>query len=395
AAYGQPRYVAQVYNLINPQEQGQYSLDMAYFDFVRGNQMYSPALCDLFGAPPRQPGAEITAFHCDVARSVQFVLEEILLDKVHYLASRVDSPNLCMAGGVALNCVANGRIVREGPFEKLFVQPAAGDAGGCLGAAALAHVHLTGERHSHMPLSHVYWGPAWTSEEVAAILLAAEIPADDFRQRQDRLLEKVVDGLESGQIVGWFQGAMEFGPRALGARSILSNPLLPGIRDRLNRLKGREMFRPFTPSVLAHHTAAHFDLDHLSLFMLETCPVRSPLALPGITHVDGSSRPQTVSAELNPRYAALLEAFYRRTGCPLLLNTSLNFRGEPIVCSPIDALLCMGRMGLDILVLNDFYIERTRLPDNWDVLCAGWQTQQQSAFTKHENMIHDYLYTFV
>ena len=396
APYGEPRFVDQIYTLIDDGPGGQYTLAMDYFDFVRGRRMFAPALCDLFGAPPRVPESALTPFHCDVARSVQVVLEEILLTKVRYLAGRVDSGNLCMAGGVALNGVANGRIVREGPFERLFVQPAAGDAGGSLGAAALAHIEQTGRRHSHEPLAHVFLGPHFDTDEAASVLAATGLPAHDFRHREADLLDAVVDRLVQHQVVGWFHGAMEFGPRALGARSILANPLDPDIRDRLNaRIKKRETFRPFAPSVLAEHAADHFVLDHPSPFMLETCRVASPLALPGITHIDGSARPQTVDRVHNPRFAALLEAFYRRTGCPMLVNTSFNMRGEPIVCTPADALLCMGRSGLDALVLEDFLLDRAMLPDTWEPLLAAWQSRRRSAFAQRKSAIEENLYTFV
>ncbi len=396
APYGQPRYVDQMHELVSSGPNGQYSLNMDYFDFVRGRTMYSARLCELFGAPPRQPEADITPFHQDVARSLQVVLEEILLEKAHYLAGRVDSPNLCLAGGVALNCVANGRLLRDGPFARLFVQPAAGDAGGCLGAAALAHVQLTGQRHTYQPLSHVFLGPSFTADEVAGLLTATGIAAHDFRGRQAALLEAVVDRLAANQVVGWFHGALEFGPRALGARSILANPQDPNVRQRLNQLvKKREAFRPFAPSVLYAHAADHLDLDHPSPFMLETCQVTSPLDLPGITHVDGSARPQTVDPATSPRYAALLEAFYRRTGCPILVNTSFNVRGEPIVCTPVDALFCLGNSGLDALVLEDFILDRAMLPANWPLLLTAWQRRSRTAFASERSPIGENLYTFV
>ncbi len=396
APYGEPRFVDQIRQLIADGPGGQYTLAMDYFDFARGRRMFSPALCELFDAPPRVPESEITPFHCDVARSVQAVLEEMLMAKVRYLAGRVDSANLCMAGGVALNCVANGRIVCEGPFERLFVQPAAGDAGGCLGAAALAHIQKTGQRHSDESLARIFLGPRFSADDVASMLAATGLPAHDFRHREADLLDAVADRLARNQVVGWFHGAMEFGPRALGARSILANPLDPGIRDRLNAMiKKREAFRPFAPSVLAGHAAEHFDLDHPSPFMLETCRVVSPLALPCITHVDGSARPQTVERAHNPRFAALLEAFYRRTGCPMLVNTSFNVRGEPIVCTPADALLCMGRSGLDALVLEDFLIDRAMLPDTWEPLLAAWHSRRRSAFGRSKSAIEENLYTFV
>jgi carbamoyltransferase len=394
APYGEPRHVDRIRKLVATGPGGQYRLDMLYFDFVRGRRMFSDALVDLFGQPAREREAEITRFHEDVARSLQVVLEEILLDKVRWLHERTGARDLCMAGGVALNVVANGRILREGPFERLFVQPAAGDSGACLGAAALAHVELTGGGPE--PLRHAYLGPRWSADEVAGLLAATGLPSVDFRGREADLLEAVVDRLVRGSVVGWFHGAMEFGPRALGARSLLADPRDPGMRDRLNRLvKKREAFRPFAPSVLAAHAADCFELGHPSPFMLETCRVTSPLDLPAITHVDGSARPQTVDPEIAPRYAALLEAFRRRTGCPILVNTSFNVRGEPIVRSPVDALLCLGNSGIDALVLEDFLIDRSMVPASWSELIPVWTERQRSPFARGRSAISEDLYTFV
>jgi carbamoyltransferase len=396
APYGEPRFVEEMRKLVLPGEGGQYRLDLRYFDFIRGRRMFSEDLVRLFGEPPRERESEIGPFHKDVARSLQMVLEEILLEKARYLHERTGARDLCMAGGVALNVVANGRILREGPFERLFVQPAAGDSGGCLGAAALAHAELTGERPAAGPLRHVYLGPSWRVEEVAGLVTATGLPALDFRGREADLLEAVVDRLIRGEVVGWFHGPMEFGPRALGARSLLADPRDPGMRDRLNRLvKKREAFRPFAPSVLAAHASEHFDLDHPSPFMLETCRVTSPLDLPAITHVDGSARPQTVDPEVSPRYAALLEAFRRRTGCPILVNTSFNVRGEPIVGSPVDALFCLGSSGIDSVVLEDFVIDRAMLPANWSDLLPAWRERQRTPFARRRSAISEDLYTFV
>jgi len=369
APYGTPRYVEQMMALVAPGEEGQYRLNLEYFDFLGQERMFSDRLVDLFGAPPRPPESELLPFHQDVARSLQLFLEEVLLDKVSFLHKRVGSRNLCMAGGVALNCVANGRILREGPFSNLFVQPAASDAGGCLGAAAVAHVRLTGERPRQGRLDHMYWGPVSSSQDVADLLAATSCQALDFRGRTEELIEATVDRLAEGKVVGWFQGRMEFGPRALGARSILADPRSPEMRDRINALvKMREGFRPFAPAVLAERAAAHFDLDHPSPFMLETCQVVSPLDLPAITHVDGSARVQTVDPQASPRFAALLERFERRTGCPVLLNTSFNLRGEPIVCTPADAILCFVRSQIDVLVVEDFLLDREQVPARWSDL---------------------------
>jgi carbamoyltransferase len=396
APYGEPRYVGEMRQLVSSAADGQYRLEMDYFDFIHGSRMYSDALPRLFGQPPRRRDEEITAFHQDVARSLQAVLEEILLEKVRYLHARTGLPDLCMAGGVALNVVANGRIRREGPFARLFVQPAAGDSGGCLGAAALAHVQMTGRHPETGPLRHVFLGPSWSADEIADLAAATGIAVLDFRGRETALLDAVAERLAQGRVVGWFHGAMELGPRALGARSLLADPRDPGMRDRLNRLvKKREAFRPFAPSVLAAHAGEHFDLGHASPFMLETCRVISPLGLPAITHVDGSARPQTVEPEAAPRFAALLEAFRRRTGCPLLVNTSFNVRGEPIVRSPVDALLCMGVSGVDALVLEDFLIDRAMLPGNWAELLPAWREPARSGFAPERSAISEDLYTFV
>ena len=388
APYGEPLYVDQVRQLITPATpagNGQYRLAMEYFDFMRQDRMFSDRLAELFGAPPRTPEAELLPFHHHVARSAQYVLEEILLEKVRYLADKVPSRNLCMAGGVALNCVANGRILREGPFDRMFVQPAASDAGGCLGAAALAHVRRSGERPAQGRLTHMRWGPAAAAEQVAALLAATGLPSQDYRGRTEELLEATVDRLAAGKVVGWFSGRMEFGPRALGSRSILADPRDPGMRDRINALvKMREGFRPFAPAVLERHSAEHFALDHPSPFMLETCQVVSPLALPAITHVDGSARVQTVDAESNPRFAGLLERFARRTGCPVLLNTSFNLRGEPIVCTPEDALLCFTRSRIDSLVLDDFLLDRESIPPTWHELTARLLAGQPVGLVSHE-----------
>jgi carbamoyltransferase len=396
AAYGQPFYVKQLSQLVEGAENGQYHLNMAYFDFLQGERMYSEALIELLGQPPRKPDSPIAPFHQDVAASIQFILEEILLEKVRYLKSRVNSPNLCLAGGVALNCVANGRIHRKGPFEQLFIQPAAGDAGGCLGAAALAHKELAGERPQTQQLQHVYLGPEFLNDEIARLLSAAGLPALDYRGREAELLEAVVDRLAANDIVGWFQGRMEFGPRALGARSILANPMDPEMQARLNeRVKRREGFRPFAPSILADHAAEHFDLTTPSPFMLETCQVKSPLSLPAITHINGTARPQTVDPKVSPRFAALIEAFYHRTNCPILLNTSFNIRREPIVCTPVDAVFGMVRANLDSLVLGDFLIDRTMLPDNWEALFRAWEGDKRRAHQKQQSPLRENLYTFV
>jgi carbamoyltransferase len=369
APYGQPLYADALRPLIQIGPAGQYRLDMKYFGYLHGDCMYSPEFVDLLGRPTRQPESPIEQFHRDVARSAQLVLEDVMIEKVRYLHEQAPSENLCLAGGVALNVVANARVLREGPFERLFVQPAAGDAGGAVGAAAVAYVHSTGRRPSETALRSVFLGPQTSTAEVHRVLEGSTAQFEDFRDREPELLERVVGHLAAGKVVGWFQGRCEFGPRALGARSILADPRLPEMRDRINAsVKKRESFRPFAPSVLEEEQSRHFDLRHPSVFMLETCQVISPLPLPAITHVDGSARIHTVCAEDNPRFWRLIDAFRQRTGCPILLNTSFNLRGEPIVGSAVDALACFASSSIDILVLEDFVLDRRAVTTLWELM---------------------------
>jgi carbamoyltransferase len=369
APYGEPEYADRIRKLIDVTSEGQYRLNLKYFGFLTEDRMYTEELIELLGQPPREPESELTQFHMDVARSAQVVLEEVLLEKTRYLHTKFASENLCMAGGVALNVVANGRCLREGPFKRLFVQPAAGDAGGSVGAAAMAHVRLTGESPLVKQLEHVYLGPANSVSDAYKLLSASSATFHDFRGKEDELIAFTADRLAEGKVVGWSQGRMEFGPRALGARSILADPRQPEMRDRINALvKMREAFRPFAPAVLESEYQNHFDLDHASPFMLETCDVISSIDLPAITHLDGSARIQTVNGNANPRFAALLQEFYRRTDCPIILNTSFNLRGEPIVCSPLDAVRTFIRSQIDLLVIEDFVLERSGIPAFWGAL---------------------------
>ena len=366
APYGQPKYLKQIGQLIEAGPGGEYRSNLKYYSFLQEDRMFYEDLCELLGQPPRPYGSEITQFHMDVARSAQLVLEDILLAKVRYLHTRVPSENLCMAGGVALNVVANSRCLQEGPFKRLFVQPAAGDAGGCLGAAAVAHVRNSGARPCQERLQHAYLGPSYPSNEVWHILNSSGVEFRDYRENPAGLIEDVVDRLLEGQVVAWVSGRMEFGPRSLGARSILADPRRPEMQNRINALvKQREAFRPFAPAVLESAAHEHFAIDHPSPFMLETCQVISPIPLPAVTHVDGSARIQTVDRVTNRRFADLIEHFYNRTGCPILLNTSLNLRGEPIVCSIMDAISTFGRSNMDILVLEDFVVDRKHIPACW------------------------------
>jgi len=395
APYGEPRFVDQICQLIGVGAEGQLALHLRYFDFLRGPRMWSDELPQLLGIAARPAEGPLEQVHQDIAHSLQLVVEEILLEKAGYLAQRTGSKKLALAGGVALNAVAIGRIAREGPFDEVFVQPAAGDSGACLGAAALAQIKLTGER----PLKrqqHTFLGPRYSNGEIARLLTSCEIAAEDFSHRNDELLAEVARRLDQRQIVGWFHGAMEHGPRALGGRSILANPLDPGARQRLNAsVKRRESFRPFAPSVLAEAAADHFELDRPAPFMLQTCQVRSPLELPAITHVDGSARPHTVDRRVSPRFAALIDAFARRTGCPMLVNTSFNLRGEPIVATPQDALLTATAGGLDALILEDFLIDGRALPKIWHELQPAWDRRRPHALGSGADGLGGQLYPFV
>jgi len=362
APYGKPLYRDNVYRLISNLADGRFELDLKYFDFLSTKRMYTEKLVELFGQPGREAESPVSEFHINLARSVQLVLEEILLSKAFYLAKRTGLKKLCMAGGVALNCVATSRIRRDGPFDEVFVQPVAGDGGGCLGAAALAHRKLGGASARVVGLEHLYLGPEYSPREIRAFIEATGIPKTDYENREDALIEHVAAVLDEGKIVGWFNGRMEFGPRALGARSILADPRRANMKDKVNALvKNRESFRPFAPSVLEAYAGLHFALDHPARFMTEIASVISPLSLPAITHVDGSARVQTVDEATNPRFAKLLKGFYRKTGCPILLNTSFNVRGEPIVCAPSDALVTFMKTDIDVLVLGDFLLEQADL----------------------------------
>ncbi|CAA2142203.1 carbamoyltransferase N-terminal domain-containing protein [Hyphomicrobium sp. ghe19] len=368
APYGTPRYLDKIQQLFASSSDGQYRLDLSYFDFVSGDRMFSDKLCELLGKPPRVPESDIDQFHTDIASSLQKALEGVLLEKVRYLHDKYPSEHLCMAGGVALNCVANARIHREGPFKHLFVQPAASDSGGSLGAAAVAWARHAKDGSRLHPLTHVYLGPSFSNLQVQQIVDASPLGkvATYFRGDEAGLVEATAARLADGKVVGWFHGRMEFGPRALGSRSILADPRRPEMRDRINALvKMREAFRPFAPAVLEEKMSDHFDLRHTSPYMLETCQVTSKLDLPAITHVDGSARVQTVNRNVSPRFHALLTEFDRLTDCPILLNTSFNLRGDAIVMDPIHAMWCFVISNIDVLVMEDCLIDRSERPTAW------------------------------
>jgi carbamoyltransferase len=307
-------------------------------------------------------------FHWDMAASVQAVTEEIVLRMVRDLHERTGSKNLCMAGGVALNCVANGRIVREGPFDHLWVQPAAGDAGGALGAALFAYNAVLGKPRSFR-MDHAFWGPAYPDAEIRRYLDERGVPYRTLSRAE--MLEETARRLDEDQaVIGWFQGRMEWGPRSLGSRSILADARNAENWKRVNlKIKFRESFRPFAPAVLAEKASDWFEIDRESPYMLLVCPVREGRSVPAVTHVDGSARLQTVTRDAHPEFYDLLASFDRRTGCPVLINTSFNVRGEPIVCSPDDAYLCFMRTQMDVLVLGNQILlkeEQPQLHEDFD-----------------------------
>ena len=370
APYGEPRYLDQVRRLIEVRPDGSFHLDMRYFNYLVGLTMTNSKFDDLFGGPPRSPEAPLDQRHKDIAASVQRVTEEVMLQMARHLGRETGSPNLCLAGGVALNCVANGKILREGPFEHLFIQPAAGDAGGAIGVASYIHHTLLKNERSFV-MRHAFTGPAYSDEEIRAFLDVNEIPY--VALSREELLRRVARLVADQQVIGWFQGRMEFGPRALGNRSILADARNPENRDRVNlKIKFRESFRPFAPAVLRERCEEFFELKEESPFMLlvaQVLPDRR--VIPSVTHVDGSARVQTVDRETNPLFYDLVAEFDRLTGVPVLINTSFNVRGEPIVCSPSDAYRCFVQTGMDVLVMGSFLLDKSnplpRIPSiDWE-----------------------------
>ncbi|MBI2390930.1 MAG: carbamoyltransferase [Deltaproteobacteria bacterium] len=390
APYGRPVYRERILReLVDLKEDGTFRLAMEHFAFLEGERMIRPSFERLFDGPARAPDAPITQRDLDVAASCQAVTEEIVLALCRDLHRRTGLEDLCLAGGVALNCVANGKIVRSGTgFRRIWVQPAAGDAGGAVGAAFAAwHGYLGQPRPSPGSRDAMHGarlGPRFDDAAIDEVL--ASFGARAERLPDDALLPRVARLLAEGHVVGWFQGRMEFGPRALGARSILGDPRRRDMQRTMNRkIKMRESFRPFAPSVLEEDAARYFDLDGDSPYMLVTAPVRpehllecsaddaqrsgldrldvARSKLPAITHVDGSARVQTVSRRDDPRYHALLEAFRAETGCSVLVNTSFNVRGEPIVCTPREAYVCFLSTSIDYLVLEDRLLDRRDQPE--------------------------------
>ena len=403
APYGQPKYVDLILDkLLDLKEDGTFRLDMQYFNYCTGLTMTNSRFDEVFGGPPRTPESELTQREMDIAASIQVVTEEVVLRLARTLHEETGEDNLCLAGGVAINCVANGRLQREGPYEKLWIQPAAGDAGGAAGAAAIVwHDYdkqprkLSGNSSPAADRMHgSYLGPSFTQEQIRAELdaLGAHYTVLD----DDALFSRTAQLLADENVIGWFQGRMEFGPRALGGRSIIGDPRSAKMQSIMNlKIKYRESFRPFAPSVLWERVSDYFEQDVPSPYMLIVAPVREELRtaltdeqeqlfgieklklrrseLPAITHVDYSARVQTVHEETNPRYHALLKAFEQLTDCGVLVNTSFNVRGEPIVCTPTDAYRCFMRTEMDYLVVENILLNKKEQPDWEDD--TSWQEE--------------------
>lgn len=394
APYGEPRYVDTILtHLMDLKEDGSFRMNMDYFDYCAGLKMTSRKFADLFGGPPRDPESPMTQREMDLARSVQVVTEEAVLRMARHVHKVTGHTNICLAGGVALNCVANGRLLREGPFKELWIQPAAGDAGGALGAALLAWY-----RYGNQPRRHAenqdsqrasYLGPGYSDAEIEAFLQRYQLP--NQRLGRDEIAPRIAQLIEEQNVIGWFQGRMEYGPRALGSRSILGDPRSPEMQSVMNlKIKYRESFRPFAPSVMVDRAAEYFVADRPSPYMLLVAAVREERRIamseeqhslfgieklnvprsnvPAITHVDYTARLQTVSKEDNPLYYQMIDAFRQRTGVPLVINTSFNVRGEPIVCSPEDAYKCFMRTEMDYLLLGPFLLYKKDQPEKHDEL---------------------------
>ncbi|MBI4698762.1 MAG: carbamoyltransferase [Nitrospirae bacterium] len=384
APYGEPRYKDLILSeLMDLKEDGSFKMNMKYFDYCAGLTMTNARFDKLFGGPPRSPESPLTQRDMDLARSVQEVTEEVMMRMAGHVHKETGSKNLCLAGGVALNCVGNGRILREGPFDNIWIQPAAGDAGNALGAALFVWYQYSGNKRKadgKRDSQHgSYLGTEYENTYISDFLKKKNIPYLELRDGD--IPERIADLINEQKVIGWFQGRMEFGPRALGNRSIIGDARSPEMQEKMNlKIKFRESFRPFAPSVTAERVSDFFEINSESPYMLLVAPVKKGLCremsseeerffgldklhvkrsvIPAVTHIDYSARIQTVNKGDNPLYYRMIEKFDEKYGCPVIINTSFNVRGEPIVCSPEDAYLCFMRTNMDYLIMGNFLLEK-------------------------------------
>jgi len=357
ASCGEPRYLDKFKEMVMVKSDGSYMLDNSFFGFNKGNRMYSNKFIKVFG-PDRKPGSKLEDRHKDIAASLQKLTEETLVSIARHIYDETKLDKLCLAGGLFLNCVANSKILEQTEFKEVFIQPAAGDSGGALGVASYVY-HSILKKPRNYVMHHAYLGTEYSPEQVRTILLNKNIIFDEFSDEE--LAKFIAKEISQDKIVGWFQGKMEFGPRALGNRSILANAVNPGIKEILNsKVKKREPFRPYAPAVLEEKAAEFFELQGKSPFMLLAPKVKSEKKefIPGVVHMDGSARVQTVSKNTNLKLWQLIKEFENITGIPVIINTSFNLRGEPIVCTPDNAIDCFQRSEMDYLVLGNFVIKR-------------------------------------
>ncbi len=360
APYGKPRFSDLILEkLMDLKLDGSFRLNQKYFNYTYGTRMAGRPFEKLFGRPRRKPEQALEEIHFDLAASIQKVCDEVMLRIARHAYELTGMSRLCLAGGVALNCVSNGKILREGPFKEIFVQPAAGDAGGAYGAASFISHALFREPRSPR-WEQAFTGPTYTNDEIRGVLGREDAVFEEFSNGE--LLGTVAKKIAEGQVIGWFQGGAEFGPRALGHRSILADPRDPQMKDKVNlKIKFRETFRPFAPAVLEEECSEYFELDQQSPFMLLVAPVREDRrAIPSVTHVDGSARVQTINRKQDPLFYGLISEFKKLTGVPVIINTSFNVRGEPIVCSPEDAWRCFMRTQMDCLVIGPYVLEKAK-----------------------------------
>jgi carbamoyltransferase len=384
APYGEPKYKDLILSeLIDLKEDGSFRLNMKYFNYCTGLTMTNKRFDNLFGGPPRKPESKLTQRHMDLARSIQEVTEEAMLRMARHVQRQTGQKRLCLAGGVALNCVGNGRILRDGPFDEIWIQPAAGDAGGALGSALFAWYQYLGSTRAATGKKDFqkgsYLGPSFENGYLETFMKSQRIPYTELRDEE--IPDRIADLVADEKVIGWFQGRMEFGPRALGSRSIIGDARSPEMQTTMNlKIKFRESFRPFAPSVIEERASEVFDIDRESPYMLLVAQVRKEVCrdlaadeqnlsgldklrvirseIPAVTHVDYSARIQTVSADDNPLYHRMIQRFYEKHGCPVIINTSFNVRGEPIVCTPEDAYQCFMRTNMDYLLVGNFLLDK-------------------------------------